>query len=128
MGKRGPDPRDKEIAKRLRVLRLQRNWSQTELADALGITSQQVQKYERGANRVSAGRLARVAQIFEVSVMYFYTDDIRLQSDAGSHAIAVEFDFLQTKGALRLVRAYSRIGKTGIRLQLLKLAETLAAG
>jgi transcriptional regulator with XRE-family HTH domain len=125
MGTRGPDPRDREIAKRLRVLRLQRNWSQAELANALSVTAQQVQKYERGANRITAGRLARIAEILEVSVMYFYGDN-RQQSSAGAHA--VEFDFLQTKGAVRLVRAYSRIAKTGIRLQLLKLAEELAAG
>jgi transcriptional regulator with XRE-family HTH domain len=126
MGTRGPDPRDREIAKRLRVLRLQRNWSQAELANALSVTSQQVQKYERGANRITAGRLARIAEILEVSVMYFY-DDNRNSGSAGAHAVAVDFDFLQTKGAFRLARAYSRIAKTGVRLQLLKLAEKLAA-
>src|ERR1041385_7638800 len=89
MGTRGPDPRDREIAKRLRVLRLQRNWSQAELANALSITSQQVQKYERGANRITAGRLARIAEILEVSVMYFY-DDNRHSGRTGAHAVAVE--------------------------------------
>jgi transcriptional regulator with XRE-family HTH domain len=127
MGTRGPDPCDREIAKRLRVLRLQRNWSQAELANALGITSQQVQKYERGTNRITAGRLARIAEIFEVSVMYFYGDNEGHPGSASSHVIAVEFDFLQTKGAMRLVRAYSRIAKSGTRLQLLRLAEDLAA-
>ncbi len=126
MRKRNRDPRDAEIAKRLRALRLQRGLSQTELGDVIGVTFQQVQKYERGTNRISAGRLHRIAETFEVPVGFFYADIAEPNDDAGRSAVAVEFDFLQTEGAIRLVRAYSRIKQAGVRLQLLKLAEELA--
>jgi transcriptional regulator with XRE-family HTH domain len=126
MGKRGPNPRDTEISKRLRALRLQRAWSQAELGKKLGVTSQQVQKYERGSNRIAAGRLAGIADMFGVPIMYFFGGDERRRSAPGSRPIAVEFDFLQTEGAIRLVRAYSRIKDPRLRSTLLKLAESLA--
>src|SRR5215475_13236549 len=72
MGKRSRDPVDAEVAKRVRALRLERGLSQTELSDALGVTFQQVQKYERGANRISAGRLFRIAKVFDVPVTFFF--------------------------------------------------------
>ena len=126
MRKRSRDPRDAEIAKRVRALRLQRGLSQTELGQVIGVTFQQVQKYERGTNRISAGRLHRIAETFEVPVAFFYTDIAGRNGDAGPSTVAVEFDFLQTEGAIRLARAYSRIKNARIRLQLLKLAEELA--
>jgi len=127
MRKRTRDPRDVEIAKRLRALRLRRGLTQTELGQVIGVTFQQVQKYERGANRISAGRLHRIAETFEVPVDFFYSDIAEPNGgEAGRSAVAVEFDFLQTEGAIRLARAYSRIKRPGVRLQLLKLAEELA--
>ena len=66
--KRSRDPRDIDIAKRVRALRLQRGLSQTELGEVLGVTFQQVQKYERGTNRISAGRLYRIAGVLEVPI------------------------------------------------------------
>jgi transcriptional regulator with XRE-family HTH domain len=114
------DPRDVEIAKRLRALRLERGLSQTELGRMIGVTFQQVQKYERGTNRMSAGRLQRIAETLGVPVAFFYAGE----GDGG--AVAIEFDFLQTGGAVRLARAYARIKDAGIRLRLLKLAEQLA--
>jgi transcriptional regulator with XRE-family HTH domain len=125
MGKRRRDPMDEEIAKRVRALRLQRGLSQTELSSALGVTFQQVQKYERGANRISAGRLFRIAEVLEVPIAFFFADFAkRTMSDP--QAVAIEFDFLQTADAQRLIRAYRQITGSGIRLSLVRLAETLA--
>jgi transcriptional regulator with XRE-family HTH domain len=126
MGKRSRDPTDAEVAKRMRALRLQRGLSQTELSDALGVTFQQVQKYERGANRVSAGRLFRIAKVLDVPVSFFFSDYKGRRSDDREQAIAVDFDFLQTGGAMRLIRAYARIRDGGTRLALVRLAECLA--
>jgi len=123
--KRSRDPRDGEIAKRLRALRLQRGMSQSELGNVLGVTFQQVQKYEKGTNRVSAGRLQRIAETFDVPVAFFYSGEGR-RTESGSYSVAKEFDFLQTNGAMRLVRAYSRIANSSVRLKLLRLAEDLA--
>jgi len=125
MGKRSRDPIDAEIAKRVRALRLQRGLSQTELSDALGVTFQQVQKYERGMNRISAGRLFRIAEVLDVPVAFFFAD-FKQQRVSEPHSVAIDFDFLQTGGAMRLIRAYSRIPSGAIRLSLVRLAETLA--
>lgn len=128
MPRRSRDPRDLEVAKRVRALRLQRGISQTELGGILDVTFQQVQKYETGTNRISAGRLQQIAEVLDVPVTYFYANDTNgsPSSEAKPAAINGEFDLLQSAHAIRLVRAYSRIGDRGIRLKLLKLAETIA--
>jgi transcriptional regulator with XRE-family HTH domain len=127
MARRWRDPRDAEIAKRMRALRLQRGLSQSALGKVLGVTFQQVQKYERGTNRVTAGRLCRIAEVFDVPVAFFFADIDGRRSAPNPASPAIEFDLLQTRGAMRLALAYSRITDSGIRLRLLQLAECLAA-
>src|SRR5215471_11723967 len=112
MTRRGGDPRDAEIGQRVRALRLQRGLSQTELGQLISVTFQQVQKYEKGANRISAGRLQRIAEVLGVPVAFFFAIPVHT-----SDASAEESGFLQTEGALRLARAYARIKEPGIRLQ-----------
>jgi len=127
MTQRGGDPRDAEIGQRVRTLRLQRGLSQTELGSLINVTFQQVQKYEKGTNRISAGRLQRIAEVLTVPVSFFFARfDGKAKSASGADAIDVEFSFLQTEGALRLARAYARIKQPGIRLQLLRLTEAIA--
>ena len=63
MAKKSPDPVDVEVGRRIRVQRMARGMSQTELGKRIGVTFQQVQKYEKGANRVGAGRLTRIATL-----------------------------------------------------------------
>jgi transcriptional regulator with XRE-family HTH domain len=126
MPRRSRDPRDIEIAKRVRTLRLQRGMSQTELGGALDVTFQQVQKYETGSNRISAGRLQQIAEVLEVPVTYFYTGLHDVETTAGS-PLEDEFNLLQSAHTVRLVRAYSRIPDRRIRLKLLKLTECIAA-
>jgi transcriptional regulator with XRE-family HTH domain len=127
MTQRGGDPRDAEIGRRVRTLRLQRGLSQTELGTLIKVTFQQVQKYEKGTNRISAGRLQRIAEVLTVPVSFFFaTVDDKPKSSFGGDPIDVEFSFLQTEGALRLARAYARIKQPGIRLQLLRLTEAIA--
>ena len=71
VNKRSGDPRDAEIGKRIRALRLERGLSQTELGNLLGVTFQQIQKYENGSNRISVHRLRLTARALEVSPSYF---------------------------------------------------------
>jgi transcriptional regulator with XRE-family HTH domain len=123
MTRRGGDPRDAEIGQRVRSLRLQRGLSQTELGNLISVTFQQVQKYEKGANRISAGRLQRIAEVLGVPVAYFFAAS---EQKPGSGSVGGELEFLQTEGALRLARAYSRIKEPGIRLHLLRLTEAIA--
>src|SRR5262249_17263045 len=101
MGKRSRDPIDIDVAKRVRALRLQRGLRRNELSDALGVTFQQVQKYERGANRISAGRLFRIAKVLDVPVAFFYGAADELRNEADGHPLMpADFDFLQTSGAM----------------------------
>jgi transcriptional regulator with XRE-family HTH domain len=123
MTQRGGDPRDAEIGQRVRTLRVQRGLSQTELGNLISVTFQQVQKYEKGANRISAGRLQRIAEVLGVPVAYLFA---AADNGHGSNGAGHEVDFLQTEGALRLARAYARIKEPGLRLQLLRLTEAIA--
>jgi transcriptional regulator with XRE-family HTH domain len=125
MPRRSRDPRDLEIAKRVRALRLQRGMSQTELGAVLDVTFQQVQKYETGSNRISAGRLQQIAEILEVPVTYFYSGLHDVETAAG-FPLEDEFNLLQSAHTVRLVRAYSRIPDRRTRLKLLKLTECIA--
>jgi transcriptional regulator with XRE-family HTH domain len=126
MGQRGRDPRDAEIAKRLRALRLRRGLSQNKVGRMLGVTFQQVQKYEGGRNRITAARLYRIAEVLDVPITFFFPGPERRRAERDAHASAVQLDLLQTLGAMRLLRAYSRISHRGVRMRLLRLAESLA--
>jgi transcriptional regulator with XRE-family HTH domain len=95
------------------------------LGRSLGITFQQVQKYEKGANRVGAGRLTRIAEVLSVPVAFFFGDHGGGgKGDDASEALG----FLETAGAVRLVKAYAQIDDTDVRRALVDLAESIAAG
>jgi transcriptional regulator with XRE-family HTH domain len=126
MGKHSGDPRDADIARRVRALRLQRGLSQTALGSALGVTFQQVQKYESGTNRISAGRLYRIAQALDAPIPFFYANDEERRSKTEPRPCDVATDFLQSTGAMRLIRAYSRITDRDTQRRLLRLIESLA--
>lgn len=120
------DPHDGEIGKRVRALRLQRGMTQVRLGELLNVTFQQIQKYENGANRISAGRLQRIADVFETPITFFYTGI----GDSGKSQGSLnqpEFGLFQTGDVVRLVRAYSQIKERGVRLELLRLTEAIAA-
>ena len=124
---KAPDSRDMEVGRRIRAQRLVRGLSQTDLGKSLGITFQQVQKYEKGANRVGAGRLTRIAEVLNVPVAFFFSSIE--QGGAGPGRDASEaLGFLETAGAVRLVRAYSDIRDVDVRRALVDLAESIAAG
>jgi len=116
-----------EVGRRIRAQRLVRGLSQTDLGKSLGITCQQVQKYEKGANRVGAGRLTRIAEVLNVPVAFFFSSIE--QGGAGPGRDASEaLGFLETAGAVRLVRAYSDIRDVDVRRALVDLADSIAAG
>ena len=121
---RSPDPRDREVGQRIRAQRLICKMSQEELGDRVGITFQQIQKYEKGTNRVAAGRLIRIAEILEVPVNFLMEGD---KSTSGSaEQVNSALSFLKTAGAVRLLRAYNQIGTSEIRQALVDLAEQVA--
>jgi transcriptional regulator with XRE-family HTH domain len=104
----------------MRVRRLEREMSQTELAVKLGVTFQQVQKYEKGINRVGAARLQRIADALDVPISFFFS-----VAERGSAQQAV-MPFLETPHAVRLMRAYSRISDPGVQRSVLDLVERIA--
>jgi transcriptional regulator with XRE-family HTH domain len=122
---RRSDHRDTEVGRRVRTQRLSKGMSQTELGTKIGVTFQQVQKYENGVNRIGAGRLSRIAEVLEVPVTFFFPDDNGASSfplDEGDSPFAL----LSTSGAIQLVRAYSRIRDGRKRHSLVEIAEHLA--
>ena len=104
--RKSPDHRDAFVGSRIRSQRLVRRMSQTELGRRVGVTFQQVQKYEKGRNRVSASRLQRISDVLAVPVAFFFGEGA--ESKNASAAAETGLAFLETAGAVRLVRAYAK--------------------
>jgi transcriptional regulator with XRE-family HTH domain len=121
MPRKQPDPLDIEVGRRVRELRLQRRMSQSKLGEELDVTFQQVQKYEKGANRIGAGRLMRIAQIFGVPLSDFYADGAA--PNGGGERLN---EAIEAVSALRLLRAYSQISSPSLQQALTTLAEEIA--
>jgi transcriptional regulator with XRE-family HTH domain len=114
------DPVDIAVGARIRVLRKVRGLSQQALADAAGVTFQQIQKYERGANRVSASMLSRIARTLETPVSEMFGD-----GPGASGMIDEVANLLSEPGALELLRAYSHLPKGPPRSALVDFVRTL---
>lgn len=107
------------------------NLSQEKLAERLGITFQQVQKYERGTNRVGAGRLYQLARILQVPVSYFFPEasPARHAGGMGEDAAAdYVLDFMSTSEAVELNRAFAQIRDPKVRRRVIELVRSLATG
>jgi transcriptional regulator with XRE-family HTH domain len=127
---RRADSRDAEVGRRVRSRRLECRLSQTELADRIGVTFQQVQKYEKGVNRIGAGRLQRISEALEVPISFFFGGGANGTNSAretgptsGNESV---FGFLQTSGSVRIVKAFHRIKSRKARQLLVEMAEELA--
>ena len=129
-----PDPIDIHVGKRLKLRRSLLGLSQEKLADSVALTFQQIQKYEKGTNRISAGRLFEFSKILEVPVSYFYEQIAsNKKTNAGFAENAQEGfnagpsnDFTQNKETFDLLRAYYAIKDKGTRKDLLKLIKSMA--
>jgi transcriptional regulator with XRE-family HTH domain len=111
---------DIEMGRRIRLRRLEAGMSPKELGDKLGVTFQQVQKYERGFNRVSAARLQLIAEIFDVDIPLFYDGD---GNEPAVGSLLARNGFF----SLRLLRAYTAIKDQAVQRQLVILVEMIAA-
>lgn len=123
---------DAHVGERVRMRRKLLGVSQDQLADSLGLTFQQVQKYERGANRISASKLFHIAEILNVDVSYFF-DGLPDPIDGGevdgavAHVHEVMQAFLQTSEGVELAEIFPRISNGKVRRQILDLVRTMAA-
>lgn len=128
MSVKRPDPVDVEVGHRIRIERLSRGLSQTALANQLGVTFQQVQKYEKGVNRVGAGRLTKIAEVLGVAVGSFFTGKEVLETEIGRKADeASPLKLLTVSGAFRLLRAYADIEDANLRRSIVDLVEQVSA-
>lgn len=123
---------DTHVGERVRMRRKLLGVSQDQLADNLGLTFQQVQKYERGANRISASKLFRIAEILNVDVSYFFDglpDPIEGMGSDGTPMRVQEVmqTFLQTSEGVELAEIFPRIASGRVRRQILDLVRTMAA-
>lgn len=130
--KKRPNPTDIHVGSRIRLRRNMLGISQERLGESLGITFQQIQKYEKGTNRVGASRLQAIASILSVPVAFFFEDapgtetgEQRGLSEDSSTTYVV--DFLNSTEGLQLNRAFVRIADSKVRRRIVDLVKTLAA-
>lgn len=119
------DPLDVLVGKRIRTQRLVRKMSQSDLGRQLGITFQQIQKYESGVNRVGAGRLQQIAKIFELPVNVFFGEDAATQ-DASEATNEAVLNFLNTARAVKLVKDFARVKDPALQQAIVTLVEKIA--
>lgn len=125
---RSPNDIDRHVGIRVRLRRRVIGLSQQALADSLGVTFQQVQKYENGVNRIGAGRLYQLSQALQVPVSYFYEDfDPETGTGAEDDGEDAVVTFIRSRDGVQLAQALNRIGDPKVRRHLLQLANTLAA-
>jgi transcriptional regulator with XRE-family HTH domain len=132
MPAKAPDPMDVHVGKRLRMRRLMLDMSQEQLGEALNLTFQQIQKYEKGANRVGASRLRELSSALQVPIEFFFEGGPRTTSSAvtpsSAAPIAGVWDFLASSEGLALTRAFTRIQDAELRRCIVDLVEQIAAG
>ena len=119
--KKKPNPIDIHVGSRIRLRRTMLGMSQEKLGESLGITFQQIQKYEKGTNRVGASRLQNISSILNVPVSFFFEDAPGESSSSGSSGLAEAsssnyvVDFLSSSEGLQLNRAFVKIGDPKVR-------------
>jgi len=132
MPKKSPHPVDVHVGGRVRLRRIMLGLSQDKLGEALGLTFQQVQKYEKGVNRIGASRVFELAKILEVPVQYFYDDfDGRTGVSYGfaeSNEDNTFMDLLHSPEGVQLCRHFAEISDPRVRKRVLDLVKTLADG
>jgi len=130
MIKKAPNPTDKHVGSRVRMRRMMLGMSQEKLGDSLGLTFQQVQKYEKGTNRIGASRLQQISNILQVPVSFFFegAPDAVNHADGFAEAPSPSYvsDFLATSDGLALTKAFMRIEDAKLRRKIVDLVQQIA--
>ena len=128
MTKKAPNPIDRHVGSRVRMRRMMVSMSQEKLGEALGITFQQVQKYEKGTNRIGASRMQHIATILGVPVSYFFEDAPGEPNAAGLAETGPDYvsSFLTTTDGLQLTKAFVRIQDPKVRRRIVDLVTAMA--
>lgn len=119
------NPIDVQVGNRVRIRRMLVGMSQERLGDLLGLTFQQVQKYEKGINRIGAGRLFEIARILEVPIDFFY-DGVGTPGESLSEGSAPVMEFVSSSEGLQLSLAFMKIRDPKVRKRVLDLVKSLA--
>ena len=130
MSTKAPNPVDKYVGSRVRMRRIMLGMSQEKLGEALGLTFQQIQKYEKGTNRVGASRIQQISEILQVPVSFLFEGGPSTAASAegageGTSPTYVS-DFLATSEGLALTRAFTRISDAKLRRSIVDLVEKIA--
>jgi transcriptional regulator with XRE-family HTH domain len=132
MAKKAPNPIDKHVGSRVRMRRMMLGMSQEKLGNNLGLTFQQVQKYEKGTNRIGASRLQQISNILQVPVSFFFEGAPAVSAPARTDGMseapspAYVSDFLATSDGLALTKAFMRISDSKLRRRIVDLVEQIA--
>jgi len=132
IAKKAPNPTDKHVGSRVRMRRMMLSMSQEKLGDALDLTFQQVQKYEKGTNRIGASRLQQISHILQVPVSFFFEGaptvhfGSRVEGMGEAPSPAYVSDFLATSDGLALTKAFMRIDDSKLRRRIVDLVEQIA--
>jgi transcriptional regulator with XRE-family HTH domain len=129
VAKKVPNPIDVHVGSRVRTRRLALGISQEKLGTALGITFQQVQKYEKGTNRIGASRLQHVSGILQVPIAYFFEGTPgQMKAKGNPPSSTYVSDFIATTDGLTLAKAFTQIKSVNVRHQIVKLVNEIAGG
>lgn len=131
--KKALNPIDKHVGARVRMRRMMLAISQEKLGDALGLTFQQIQKYEKGTNRISASKLQQIARLFQVPVSFFFDGAPELpgqkrQEGASAPSPAYVSEFLATADGQALTKAFGRLRDPKLRRRIVDFVEQVAEG
>jgi transcriptional regulator with XRE-family HTH domain len=133
MAKKAPNPIDKHVGSRVRMRRMMLGMSQEKLGNSLSLTFQQVQKYEKGTNRIGASRLQQISHILQVPVSFFFegaptgSTGTRAEGSGEAPSPAYVSDFLATSDGLALTKAFVRISDPKLRRRIVDLVEQIAS-
>ncbi len=131
MSTKAPNPVDRYVGSRVRMRRIMLGMSQEKLGEALGLTFQQIQKYEKGTNRVGASRIQQISEILQVPVSFLFEggpSGIAHPDNFGEEASPTYIsDFLATSEGLALTRAFTRINDAKLRRSIVDMVEQIAA-
>jgi transcriptional regulator with XRE-family HTH domain len=131
MSTKAPNPVDKYVGSRVRMRRIMLGMSQEKLGEALGLTFQQVQKYEKGTNRVGASRIQQISEILQIPVSFLFeggpSGTASAENFGEGTSPAYVSDFLATTEGLALTRAFTRIADAKLRRSIVDLVEQIAA-
>lgn len=131
--KKKPDPVDVHVGSRVKLSRVMKGWTQEKLGENIGVTFQQIQKYEKGVNRISASKLQQISDLLHTPVAFFFEDapfDPKSPGGGLKESAPNEYviDFLSSNEGLKLNRAFLQIKDQKIREKIIDLVQAIAYG